>query len=194
MDLKSIIDKFKDCNEKIKCGLYVGSFDPFHIGHLEVANVCLNYVDFILIVPNNLNKSKPLRSELHHRIAIINKMINNNDKLFVINDRIDDIKDILPKHFIVYEILGDEYVDVAINPKLNRHNVNEWLIIPRYALQYGKKSGNINYLPYNLFKIKGVSSTIVRDSIFNEQYDTAKIYINELSFNYIDQNNLYKSQ
>lgn len=191
MDLKSIIEKFKHNDNKLKCGFYSGSFDPFHIGHLEVANISLEYVDFVLIVPNNPNKGKPLRLELHHRISMINKMIDGNDKLFVINDHIDDIKNILPKHFIVYGILGNEYINVATNPKLGHYNVDEWLIAPRYATSNKKKSNNINYLPYDLFKIHGASSTIVRNCIFNKQYEIAKTYINQSSFDYINNNGLY---
>lgn len=51
-------------------GIYVGSFDLFHIGHLEVAQVVLQFVDRVIIVPNNPNKSKIFRSELKYQLKI----------------------------------------------------------------------------------------------------------------------------
>ena len=37
----------------MRLGIYIGSFNPVHIGHMDVVNYLLinNYVDRVLIVP-----------------------------------------------------------------------------------------------------------------------------------------------
>lgn len=72
-----------------KIGLYGGSFDPVHIGHLMVANavqeaLSLDYVQFI---PTPQNPLKPYSSHAsaEHRINMLEIATANNPK-FIVND------------------------------------------------------------------------------------------------------------
>lgn len=56
-----------------KIGIYPGSFDPIHIGHLEVARSALEKLDLdaVYIMPNGANPRKPNMSPIRVRAAII---------------------------------------------------------------------------------------------------------------------------
>jgi nicotinate-nucleotide adenylyltransferase len=60
----------------LKIGLYFGSFNPVHVGHLAIANYILEYTDlqqiwFIVSPQNPLKKKKSLLADFH-RLEMIN--------------------------------------------------------------------------------------------------------------------------
>ena len=66
----------------MKIALYLGSFNPFHNGHLEVVKTALNdfKMDKVIIVPTMQNpwkKEKVL--DIDKRIEIINIFVNSSD-------------------------------------------------------------------------------------------------------------------
>ena len=65
-------------------GLYFGSFNPIHTGHLIVANHVIQYTDidkiwFVISPHNPLKDSHALLNE-HHRLHLVNLAIENNIK------------------------------------------------------------------------------------------------------------------
>lgn len=69
----------------MKIGLYFGSFNPIHVGHLIIANHMANYADFdqiwMVVSPQNPLKKKATLLEDYHRLALVNVAIENNEKL-----------------------------------------------------------------------------------------------------------------
>ena len=68
----------------MKIGLYFGSFNPIHLGHLIVANGVLNLTDlqriwFIVSPQNPLKNSKTLLNE-YHRLHLVRLAIEDNNK------------------------------------------------------------------------------------------------------------------
>ncbi len=59
-----------------KIGLYFGSFNPVHIGHLVIANYMLEFTDleevWFIISPHNPLKEKNSLLADHHRYALVN--------------------------------------------------------------------------------------------------------------------------
>ncbi|CAH6419283.1 Cytidylyltransferase [uncultured virus] len=161
---------------KIKVGFYVGSFDPFHIGHLEVAQVALRYVDKVIIVPNNPNRKKAHRTNLHHRVQIIQLSIRDvchQDRIEVSDEDVNSLN----QHFYEdYHLVGLLGSDQCI--KEPKFKVHEWLIVPRNGIkppiswqikcQEGlcpSWSVPVAYLPSDLFQHQQWSSTYVRQQI-----------------------------
>lgn len=69
----------------MKIGLYFGSFNPIHVGHLIIANHMANYADFdqvwMVVSPHNPLKKKASLLEDYHRLTLVNIAIENNDRL-----------------------------------------------------------------------------------------------------------------
>ena len=56
-----------------KIGLLLGSFDPIHIGHINIIREALNYVDKVILVPSGHNpwkKNNPAPLDLRVEMCI----------------------------------------------------------------------------------------------------------------------------
>lgn len=68
-----------------RIGLYFGSFNPIHIGHLAIAGYMtefagLNQIWFVVSPQNPLKKKKTLLAD-HHRLYLTQLAIGDNDRL-----------------------------------------------------------------------------------------------------------------
>ena len=75
-------------------GLFFGSFNPIHIGHLIVANVMADYVDRVWFVVSPQNPLKKSNSLLHEfdRYDMVQKAIQDNHRL-----QVTDVEFSMPK-------------------------------------------------------------------------------------------------
>jgi len=80
----------------MKVGLYFGSFNPVHIGHLVIANHLANNSDldqiWLVVSPQNPHKKKSSLLADHHRLALVKVAVDDNPKL-----RASDIEFKLPQ-------------------------------------------------------------------------------------------------
>ncbi len=69
----------------MKVGLYFGSFNPIHIGHLIIANYMAEFSDFdqvwLVVSPHNPHKKKASLLKDNHRLALVNIAVEENPKL-----------------------------------------------------------------------------------------------------------------
>ena len=80
----------------MKIGLYFGTFNPIHVGHLVIANFMAEYTDldqvWLVVTPQNPLKDKSTLLADFHRLALVKVAIDDNPKL-----RASDIEFYLPK-------------------------------------------------------------------------------------------------
>ena len=69
----------------MKIGLFFGSFNPVHIGHMVIANYMLEFTDlnqiWFVVSPHNPLKPKSSLLAAHHRLRLVREAIGDNNKL-----------------------------------------------------------------------------------------------------------------
>jgi nicotinate-nucleotide adenylyltransferase len=80
----------------MKIGLYFGTYNPIHVGHLVIANYMAEFTDldqvWLVVTPQNPLKEKSTLLADYHRLALVRTAIDDNFKL-----RASDIEFHLPK-------------------------------------------------------------------------------------------------
>ena len=79
-----------------KIGLFFGSFNPIHIGHLIIANYMVNYTSldevWFVVSPQNPLKEKKSLGNMYDRLEMVSLAIGNMDRL-----KASDIEFMLPQ-------------------------------------------------------------------------------------------------
>jgi len=114
-----------------KVGLYFGTFNPIHVGHLIIANHFVEATDmtevWLVVSPQNPLKQKEGLLDDHHRLAMVREAIFDNPKLHASNVEFD-----LPKpSYTVYtlQILKEKYPEIEfalIMGQDNLQNFHRW--------------------------------------------------------------------
>ena len=69
----------------MKIGLYFGTFNPIHVGHLVIANYMADFTDldqvWLVVSPQNPLKEKSTLLADFHRLALVKVAIDDNPKL-----------------------------------------------------------------------------------------------------------------
>ena len=102
-----------------KVGLFFGSFNPVHIGHLIIANYMAHFTDlevvWFVVSPQNPFKEKKSLGNMYDRLEMVNLAIENSDKL-----RASDIEFLLPQPSYT--------IDTLVHLS-ERHPNNEFVLI-----------------------------------------------------------------
>ncbi len=115
----------------MKIGLYFGSFNPIHVGHLIIANyiitnTTLDQVWFVVSPQNPLKKASSLLNE-YQRLHLVNIAIEGENKL-----RASNVEFKLPKPSYTIDTLTylkekyPEYVFVPIMGSDSFQNITKW--------------------------------------------------------------------
>ncbi len=79
----------------IKTGLYFGSFNPIHIGHMAIANFMIEFSDleqlWFVVSPHNPLKEKKTLLKDYHRLEMVRLAVEDDDRF-----RVSDIEFKLP--------------------------------------------------------------------------------------------------
>jgi nicotinate-nucleotide adenylyltransferase len=185
----------------MKIGVYVGSFDPLHLGHEQIINKLLKnkIVDKIIIVPGNSYWNKKINSSIKHRINMLklieNKNVIINDTLYKKKYTYQVLNELNKQYDNLYLIIGADNIinfdkwkniDCILNHHViivSRNNID----INKYLKNYPKE----NFTIVDDVDIK-TSSTIIRNKIKQFGYESIIRYVNNDIINYIIKNKLYK--
>lgn len=68
-----------------RIGLLFGTFNPIHVGHLIIANHMANYTDldqvWLIVTPHNPLKERASLLDDIHRLAMVRRAVEDNNKL-----------------------------------------------------------------------------------------------------------------
>jgi len=168
----------------MKIGLYFGSFNPVHVGHLIIANhvvteTDLNQVWFVVSPQNPFKQSSTLLNE-YHRLHLIRLAIEGEKNL-----RASDVEFSLPKPSYTVDSLAylkEKYPEHEFSIVMGSdgfQNLNKWknaeVIIRNHAIYIYKRPGfgitdthgaKLHLLDAPLLEI---SSTHIRELIKNKR-------------------------
>ena len=179
----------------MRLGVFVGSFNPVHEGHIKVANYLLenNYVDKVLMLPTPNYWEKQDLIPVEHRLNMLR--FYETDKIVIDNKHND-----YPYTYQVLRSLKEDYDDelyliigadnienfhkwrnvdeILLNKiiVLNRNNIN----INKYLKNYNKEQ----FIPVTDFPFINISSTEIRKGNYK--------HLNPQVAEYIKEHNLYK--
>ena len=189
-------------------GLYFGTFNPIHIGHLTIANHMAEFSTldeiWMIVTPHNPFKKKSSLLDNHHRLEMVRLATDHYPKLKPSNIEFD-----LPQpNYTVntLAVLEEKYPDYLFNLIMGEDNLKslqKWknyeVILERYSIfVYPRISeGTVEHQFTDHQKITMVdapimeiSSTFIRKSIANEK--NIRPLLPEAVWQYCDEMNFYR--
>ncbi len=189
-----------------RVGLYFGSFNPIHIGHLIIANHFVEFTDleelWFVVSPQNPLKKKQSLLDDTHRLAMVKIAIDDNLKF-----KASDIEFNMPQPSYTIDTLAyltEEYADndfVLIMGEDNLQSIEKWknyeLLLENYSIYVyprpnadgSKYFSNPRIKMIDAPKIE-ISASFIRKSI-KENKDVRYLLYPPVS-EYIDEMNFYK--
>ena len=165
----------------MKVGLFFGSFNPIHVGHLIIAehlatNTDLDEIWFVISPQNPFKKKKNLLNE-YDRLHLVNIAIENNNKL-----KASDIEFKLPKPSYTIDTLVylkekyNEYEFSLIMGSDNLENLHKWknadILFKEYPFYVYNRPGHTDIKNAEKAKVTfldapqlKISSTFIRKNI-----------------------------
>jgi|TARA_B110000967_G_scaffold208076_1_gene259119 nicotinate-nucleotide adenylyltransferase len=191
-----------------KIGLYFGTFNPIHVGHLIIANYMVEHSDldeiWMVVTPHNPFKKKSSLLENHHRFELVYKATESYK-----NIKPSDIEFKLPQpNYTVYTLahISEVYPDKEFSLIMGEDNLksfHKWknyeTILEHHQLYVYPRiaEGEVEHQFKNHPKIHTIdapivqiSSTMIRTGIKNKK--NIKPMLTKEVWEYIDEMNFYK--
>ena len=189
----------------MKIGLFFGSFNPIHNGHLIIANYICETTDldkvWLVVSPQNPLKPKDTLLKEYDRLHLINLAIDNNKNLKASSiefklprpsytiDTLTHLKEKYPQHTFVL-IMGSD----------NLVTLHKWknyeLLLKNYEIMVYRRRG-FEENPYPQHRVSildfpylDISATFIRDNI--RKGVSMQFFLPEKVWDYIDGSNLYR--
>ena len=190
-----------------KIGLFFGTFDPIHNGHIEVAKYivdnCFSDEVWLIITPQNPEKKFIKISNFDQRFKMAQIATNKINKvkpskaeqdLPIPNYTIDTLEYISEK-FKNYEfslVIGQDNFEKFTNWKSHEKIIENYkiLIYPRLGSDKKAEIGKLKNVIYLKGATVDISSSEVREKIKNRNLEMD--YLNKDVLNFIIENNLYE--
>jgi nicotinate-nucleotide adenylyltransferase len=204
----------------MKIGLYFGTFNPIHVGHLVIANYMAEFTEldqvWLVVSPHNPLKDKSTLLNDFHRLQLVREAILDNDKL-----KASDVEFKLPKPsytITTLTFLQEKYPDnefALIMGEDNLRTFHKWFnhemilknhkiyVYPRVLTT--QEEQEVNQISHNLLNdfrhhqnvviceeapVMKVSSSFIRDAL--KKGKDVRYLLTESVYKYIDEMRFYK--
>lgn len=191
-----------------KIGLFFGTFNPIHVGHLIIANHMVEFSDldevWFVVTPHNPHKKKKTLLEDHHRLAMVRIAVEEYPKMQASNVEFDLPQPNYTVNTLVH--LEEKYPEKNFSLIMGEDNLkslHKWknyeVILERYSIYvYPRISeGTVETQFDNHKKIKKVdapiielSSTFIRKGI--KAGKNIRPMLSAEVWTYLDEMNFYK--
>jgi len=193
----------------MRTGLFFGSFNPIHNGHLAIANYFVDFTEvnelWFVVSPQNPLKDKEILAPDFHRLEMVKKAISIDEHRISVCDiemsmpipsyTIDTLKALEKKYpeRSFYLILGSDSLETITKWKDYQELLNNYKI-----LVYPREGSNIDELAkrYPVKVIKAplfeYSSTLIREKMSKGE-DVSKMIPHSV-LKYILKNGLYRTK
>jgi nicotinate-nucleotide adenylyltransferase len=189
----------------MKIGLFFGSFNPVHVGHMIIANFMATQTDldqvWMIVSPQNPLKDKKTLAKERTRYNLVQLAIGENSKI-----KASDIEFKLPKPSYTIDTLTylkekkaeNEYV--LIMGSDNLETLHKWknyeILLAEYAIYIYKRpefenKSYLNHPNIHYFEapMMNISSTFIRDCIKNNK--SIQYLVADAVFEYLSITNIY---
>ena len=204
----------------MRVGLYFGTFNPIHVGHLVISNFMADYTDldqvWLVVTPQNPLKKKKSLLEDYHRLAIVRVAIEDNDKLSVSDIEFNLEKPSYTASTLAYLkekypnnqfnlIMGEDHLR-TFHKRTNYEEIlsnHELYVYPRVlTIQEEEEVEQIGYLPDNNLRnhpkihyceeapVMKVSASFIRQAIKDKK--DVRYLLTDSVHKYVDEMNFYK--
>ena len=191
----------------MKTGLFFGSFNPVHIGHMIIANHMIQYTDlkeiWMVVSPHNPLKSKASLAKDSDRLHLVQLAIDDNPHIKASNiefslpvpsytiDTLIHLQEKYPKREFCLIMGGD---NVESLPKWKNYE----LLLQNYDIYVYERPGYNTTLAADYPRIKivkdvpmmDISATFIRNAIRDKK--SIQYLVPEKVFDYLDGSQMYK--
>ena len=192
----------------MKIGLYFGTFNPIHVGHVIIANHIAEYSDldkiWMVVTPHNPHKQKSTLLDDHHRLQMVFLATEDYPKIepsdiefklpqpnYTVNT-LEHLKEKFPQHEFAL-IMGEDNLNSL--HKWKNHEVilahHDLYVYPRMAA--GEMDPQFENHP-KIYKMDApvieISSTYIRESVKKKK--NFRPLLPHKVWKYVDDNNFYK--
>lgn len=191
----------------MKTGLFFGSFNPVHIGHMIIANHMIQYTDlkevWMVVSPHNPLKSKASLAKDSDRLHLVQLAIDDNPHIKASNiefslpvpsytiDTLIHLQEKYPKREFCLIMGGD---NVESLPKWKNYE----LLLQNYDIYVYERPGYNTTLAEDNSRIKivknvpmmDISATFIRNAIRDKK--SIQYLVPEKVFDYLDGSQMYK--
>ena len=191
---------------QINVGLYFGTFNPIHIGHMAIANYMVEFTEidqlWFVVSPQNPHKRKANLLDDFQRLEMVHRAVGIDNRF-----RVSNIEFNLPKPSYTASTLAylkDQYPDYSFKIIMgsdNLENFHKWknyeTIVENYGVIVYPRPGfdKNNFIPHHNITLTAapqmdISSTFIRKSV--KMGKNVSFFLPSKVWEYLEEMNFYK--